>query len=114
MMEILSKPTVMSVIHFFCAGLVQSFCYMNNRLPEERRSPAYPPEPGKRAMLNIAWMFQLGFAVVMSLSQGIVYLLVALAIYFILLPFVFQIPMARMLGFRNIREYIETVDAIKK
>ncbi|MDF1581043.1 MAG: hypothetical protein P1P74_09740 [Desulfuromonadales bacterium] len=113
-MELFLSKTTMAIILFLCAGIIQSFCYMNKRLPAERRSPVYPTESGKATLLNLSWIFQAVIATVMTMPEGPVRLGVTLAIYFLVLPFVVQIPMARMLGFKSFRAYMAVVDGQKK
>ena len=113
-MEILLSKTTLVAILYFSAGLIQSFCYMNGRLPEDRRSPVYPKSPAAASLMNISWMVELVAAMAMTSTYGFTYLIGAIAIYFGILPFVFQIPMARMLGFKNLKAYFAIIDGVKK
>lgn len=103
-------PATQSALLLFAAGLIQSFSLMCHKLPAERLPKAFPSHPLGRMAINLVWilLFLAGIrlALVLSIQLGIV----AAILYFVVLPFVFQPPLARMLGFRNLREYLVTID----
>ena len=92
------------------AGLVHSACFMCRKLTPSRRPGWYPQRPLAQTLLDLSWIclliWALGIAFRLSITLG----LAALAIYFIALPFALQPPMARLLGFRNLRHFLDLVD----
>lgn len=100
----------LSALLLLAAGLLQSFSLMCHRLPAARRPELYPHSDLGRIALNGAWLLLLVTGAVIAFRLDLRLGGVGLAIYFIVLPFVFQLPMARMLGFKNFRDYLDTVD----
>jgi hypothetical protein len=94
------------------AGLLQSLALMCRKLPEKRRPAIYPTEKLPRLLFDIAWipLFIVGMLFAFQLG-GALLGVAALAIYFVILPFVFQLPMATMLGFKNFKEYLRATES---
>jgi hypothetical protein len=103
-------PATWSALLLLVAGLVHSFSLMCRKLPPKRHPAFYPFTPFGRGALNLAWivLFLAGIRLALSLAPWLG--IVAAIIYFVVLPFVFQPSLARMLGFRNLRDYLDTVD----
>jgi hypothetical protein len=106
------SATVTALLLVF-AGLLQSLSLMCRKLPEKRRPAIYPRERLPRLFFDAAWipMFIIGILFAFQLSSVLGVL--ALAIYFVILPFVFQLPMANMLGFKTFREYLKATESKK-
>lgn len=100
-------PATASALLLLAAGLLHSFSYMCRKLPRSRRPTFYPRHPTFQIAIDAVWIVMLlgglNLAFGISLALGGV----AVVIYFVLLPFVFQPPMARMLGFSGLRDYLE-------
>ncbi len=98
---------ISAVLFLMAGGFLHSFSLMCRKLPPERRPSIYPRRLFEVIALNGAWILLaatgLGQAFSLSLTAGFV----AIAIYFLVLPFVFQPTLARMMGFANLREYVE-------
>ncbi len=105
-------PTV-SALLLFLAALLHSFSFMCRKLPPARRPRAYPRAGTTQALLDLVWVivFLTGAGLAFKLSTGLG--IAAAVLYFLVLPFVFQPPMARMMGFSSLRDYLETVDRSK-
>jgi len=107
-------PATQSALLLLAAGLLQSLSLMCHKLPVERQPAWYPGQSRWSLALNLLWFlpFLVGIrlAFVLSIQLGVV----AGVLYFVVLPFVFQPPLARMLGFRDLRDYLQTVDGHKK
>jgi hypothetical protein len=93
------------------AGLLQSLALMCRKLPEKRRPAIYPTEKMPRLLFDIAWipLFVVGIVYAFQLG-GALLGLTALGIYFVVLPFVFQLPLATMLGFKNFQAYLKATE----
>ena len=98
-----------SALLLLAAGLLHSFSLMCRKLPPKRHHAIYPSTPLGRGAIDLGWivLFLAGIHLALSLSPWLG--VVAAIIYFVVLPFVFQPSLARMLGFRNLRDYLDTV-----
>lgn len=101
-----------SALLLLAAGLLHSFSLMCRKLPPTRRPALYPSTPLAQGALNSGWivLFLAGIRLAFGLSLWLG--VVGTIIYFMVLPFVFQPSLARMLGFRGLRDYLDTVDKI--
>jgi len=106
-------PATWSALLLLAAGLIHSFSLMCRKLPPARRPAVYPSTPLGRGAIDLVWivLFLAGIRLAFGLSTWLG--IVAALIYFVVLPFVFQPSLARMLGFRNLRDYLDTVDREK-
>jgi hypothetical protein len=106
-------PVTWSALLLLAAGLAHSFSLMCRKLPPKRHPTVYPSKPLGRGAINFVWiiLFLTGIRLAFSLSFWLG--IMAALIYFIVLPFVFQPSLARMLGFRNLRDYLDTVEREK-
>jgi hypothetical protein len=103
-------PATWSALLLLAAGLIHSFSLMCRKLPPARRPDIYPASPLAQGALNLSWiiLFLAGIRLAIGLSVWLG--VMAIIIYFVVLPFVFQPSLARMLGFRGLRDYLDTVD----
>lgn len=92
------------------AGVLHSYSFMCRKLPSDRVKGYYPSSLNLQIALNGCWILMAlaGFLLTYSISPALCGL--ALGIYFLVLPFLLQPALARLLGFRNLTEYVETVD----
>jgi hypothetical protein len=103
-------PATWSALLLLAAGLIHSFSLMCRKLPPARRPDIYPASPLAQGALNLSWiiLFLAGIRLAIGLSGWLG--VMAIIIYSVVLPFVFQPSLARMLGFRGLRDYLDTVD----
>ncbi len=92
------------------AGLLHSASFMCRKLPAARRPGWYPQGSGSAALLDLAWITLLIWAQALAFGLSTTLGLTAAAVYFVVLPFALQPPMARLLGFRSLRHYLEVVE----
>lgn len=104
------SPATLCALLLLAAGLLHSASFMCRKLPPARRPAWYPKRKLEQTLLDLSWIclliWALGAAFQLSTSLGFA----AGALYFIALPFVLQPPMARLLGFRNLRHYLDLID----
>lgn len=95
------------------AGILHSYCFMCRKLPAARVRSYYPASFNLQVLLNLCWiaLALTGFLLTYSLSPTLG--LLSVAIYFLLLPLLLQPFLSRLLGFRNLVEYVEMVDRQK-
>lgn len=110
MTGLLATPATASALLLLAAGLLHSFSLMCRKLPPARRPKRYPNAPPAQAAIDLTWvaLFLAGMRLAWGLSA--VLGITAAVTYFAVLPFAFQPPMARMLGFANFKEYLDTVE----
>jgi hypothetical protein len=102
---------VISAVLFLMAGaLLHSFSLMCRKLPPERRPAAYPRRGFEQILLNIAWILLAATGLRQAFLLSFTADFVAIGIYFLVLPFVFQPALARAMGFRSLREYVEATN----
>lgn len=101
----------LSALLLFLAALLQSLSYLCNKLPETKRPKWYPGGRLGSTLLDFSWVMLciagLGAAFTLNLGLGIV----AMAIYFLGLPFLFQSALAHLLGFKNLRALVAFIDS---
>lgn len=105
----MTTATVCALL-LLAAGLLHSASFMCRKLPAAQRPGWYPHRLFEQTLLDLSWIclliWALGIAFRLSITLG----LAALVIYFIALPFALQPPMARLLGFRSLRHYLDLID----
>jgi len=106
----MSEPTLSAVL-LFLAALVQSSCYLCHKLPESRRPAWFPADRLSIVMFNITWVLLFGYGAFLAWKITPWLGLVAALFYFLVLPFVFQSALARLLGFRSLRELVAYLDS---
>ena len=104
------NTATLSAILLSCAALIQSTCYLCNKLPESRRPQWFPKDRLSRTMLEISWilLFLLGASSAFRIDMWLG--LLGIGLYFLALPFLFQPALARLLGFASLSELVEFID----
>lgn len=105
----MTPPTICALL-LLAAGLVHSVSFMCRKLPPARRPEWYPKRPAEQTLLDLTWICLLIWAMGIAFRLSTTIGLAALALYFIALPFALQPPMAKLLGFRNLRHFLDLVD----
>ncbi len=100
----------MTALLLVAAGFLQSLALMCRKLPEKKRPAIYPAERLPRLLFDIAWLPLFLTGIVFAFGLDPVLGAVALVIYFVVLPFVFQLPLATMLGFKSFRDYLNATE----
>lgn len=105
------NPATQTALLLFLAGWLQSFVYLCGKLPPDRLPAGYPRSANLRALFNLVWltMFAVGLGKAWRIDPWLA--LVGAALYFGVLPFAFQLPLVRLFGFRNYRQFMDAVDA---
>ncbi len=106
-------PATQSALLLLAAGLTHSFSLMCHKLPSERCPAFYPRHPLLRTIVNLVWLLLFVAGIRLAFVLATMLGIVAAILYFVALPFVFQPPLARMLGFHNMKDYLETTEQNK-
>jgi len=104
------NEATLSAILLFVAALLQSTSYLCRKLPGQRRPAWFPPNRRNRTLFDLSWtlLFAVGVLLAWHLTAWLA--LVAVLLYFLALPFVFQPALARLLGFASLRELVAYLD----
>lgn len=106
-------PATLCALLLLAAGLLHSASFMCRKLAPARRPQWYPKRKAEQILLDLSWIclliWGLGGAFRLSTPLG----LTAAAVYFVVLPLALQPPMARLLGYRNLRHYLDVVEKNK-
>lgn len=99
----------LSALLLLAAAFVHSFSYMSRKLPVKYRHRLYPSRTGGQLLIDATWLilFFTGIRLAFSLSTALG--ITAGVIYFVALPFVYQPMLAKLLGFKNMRDYLQTL-----
>jgi len=90
------------------AGWLQSFIFVMNKLPAERRPNGYPSAPAWQLLFNLVWVALFGWGIVLAFRLNLWLGIVAVPVYFVVLPFAFQLPLVKLFGFYNYREFSDS------
>lgn len=103
----LLTPATASALLLIGAGVLHSLSLMCRKLPPARRPRRYPAAAPAQVAIDLAWIAL--FLAGMRLAWGLSTLLgvTAALLYFVVLPFAFQPPLARLLGFASFRDYLD-------
>lgn len=94
------------------AGWLQSFVYICSKVPPERLPPGYPKNGTSLMLLNLTWIVMFGAGLILTLGLSPWLALLGGILYFTVLPFVFQLPLVKLFGFRSYKEFIDLVDEL--
>jgi hypothetical protein len=103
-------PATLSALLLFAAGFIHSLSFMCRKLPPGRRPAIYPKRMLERGLLDVSWVLLLVWGMVIAFSLSRLLGGAAALIYFVVLPFAFQPALARLLGYRNLRHYLDEVE----
>lgn len=105
----LNDATLAAVL-LICAGIIHNYSFMCRKLKVSELKVFYPETPIGKLTFDLSWILMAVTGLFLTFKLSIVLAAVATAIYFLLLPFVLQPPLARLLGFRNLSEYVNHID----
>ena len=105
----LNNATLAAIL-LICAGIIHNYSFMCRKLRPEKRKVIYPATPAGQLLFDVSWILLATVGLFLSLNLSPLLCAVAAAIYFLLLPFVLQPPLARLLGFRSLSDYVNHID----
>lgn len=105
----LNNATIAALL-LICAGILHNYSFMCRKLKPEQLKVIYPSTPTARLAFDMGWMLMAAMGIYLTFSLSMVLAAIATAIYFLLLPFILQPPLARLLGFKNLQEYVDYVE----
>lgn len=105
----LNNATIAALL-LICAGILHNYSFMCRKLKPEQLKVFYPSAPTARLAFDMGWMLMAAMGIYLTFSLSMVLAAIATAIYFLLFPFILQPPLARLLGFKNLREYVDYVE----
>ncbi|NOY14400.1 MAG: hypothetical protein GXP51_12270 [Deltaproteobacteria bacterium] len=105
----LNDQTLAAVL-LICASIIHNYSFMCRKLPTAELKVAYPTSTLGVLLLDLSWMLMAAAGIYLTFTLSAVLSAVAAAIYFLVLPFLLQPPLARLLGFRSLSEYLNHVE----
>jgi hypothetical protein len=109
MTPVLNDATLAAVL-MIVAGIIHNYSFMCRKLEPEELQVFYPNSPIGKLIFDTGWMVLAMTGLYLTFTLSLVLSALAAAIYFLLLPFLLQPPLARLLGFKNLTEYIEHIE----
>lgn len=104
------NSATLAAILLICAGVIHNYSFMCRKLRPEERKVNYPATPSGQLLFDLSWILLAAAGLYLSFTLSPLLSLIAAAIYFLFLPFVLQPPLARLLGFRNLTDYVNRID----
>lgn len=105
----LNSATLAAVL-LIAAGIIHNYSFMCRKLKSEELKAFYPTTPGGKLIFDLGWIILATTGLYLTSSLSLMLCAVAVAIYFLLLPFMLQPLLARLLGFTNLRQYVNHID----
>jgi len=105
----MSSATI-SALLLFMAALLQSASYLCNKLPAERRPEWFPRERLTHNLFDLGWILLFIAGVALAFKLNLWLGVVAVTLYFLGLPFVFQPALARLMGYRDLRDLVDDLE----
>lgn len=96
------------------AGIIHNYSFMCRKMKPEELKVFYPVKPVGKLIFDGSWILLAAAGLFLTLDLSAVLTAVAALIYFLLLPFILQPPLAKLLGFHSLADYVEYIDQNKK
>ncbi|NIQ94377.1 MAG: hypothetical protein GWN87_09290 [Desulfuromonadales bacterium] len=92
------------------AGAIHSYSFMCRKLPAERRPPRYPLKRAGQILLDLLWVLIFFAGIQLAFTLSVALGIVAAVLYFVVLPFLYQPMVAKLIGFKGLRDYIDYLE----
>lgn len=109
MIHFVNNETTAAVL-LVSAGVIHNYSFMCRKLPPEHINVAYPDFMTGKILLNLSWVAMALYGFLLCYNISLLLCGAAVAIYFLVLPFLLQPLLARMLGFSSLTEYVNRID----
>ena len=105
------NSTTLAAILLIVAGIMHNYSFMCRKLNPAGLKVPFPATVGGKLALDLSWILLATAGLYLTFNLSPILCAVATAIYFLLLPFLLQPPLAKLLGFRNLTEYVEHIES---
>lgn len=105
----LNNATLAAVL-LICAGIIHNYSFMCRKLKPEDLKVFYPTSPVGKLVFDASWILMATVGLYLTFNLSMLLSAIAVAIYFLLLPFILQPPLARLLGFNSLADYVNQID----
>lgn len=109
----LNSATLAAVL-LIAAGIIHNYSFMCRKLNAEQLNIFYPATPIAKLIFDFSWILMAAAGLYLTFNLSMVLCALATAIYFLLLPFLLQPPLARLLGFRSLADYVNHIEQQQK
>jgi len=104
------NSATLAALLLIVAGIVHNYSFMCRKLRPTDLKVFYPQSSGGQLLFDLCWILLAAAGLHLTFSLSVLLAAVAAAIYFLLLPFILQPPLARLLGFKSLTDYVEHID----
>ncbi len=104
------NSATLAAILLIAAGIIHNYSFMCRKLRTSELKISYPTTPLGKLIVDLSWVAMAASGLYLALRLSPLLGAVAAVIYFFLVPFALQPPLARLLGFRNLTDYVEHTD----
>lgn len=108
------SPESLAAVLLICAGIVHNYSFMCRKLPAETLQTPYPKSALGKILFDLSWILLAAYGLLLTFQLSTVLSMVAAGIYFFILPFVLQPPLARLLGFKSLTDFVNSIDDPKQ
>ena len=102
--------TTLAAVLLICAGIIHNYSFMCRKLPKEKLKIPYPSSTVGMLLFDLSWLLMVAYGFYLTLQISTMLGMVAAGIYFLLFPFLLQPPLARLLGFRSLSDFVNSTD----
>ncbi len=106
----MQNNATLAAILLIGAGIIHNYSFMCRKLKPEELKVLYPRSPVGKLIFDLSWMLMAAAGLYLTFQLSMLLSAVATVIYFLLLPFILQPPLARLLGFKNLATYVNHID----
>ena len=104
------NSATLAAVLLIVAGIVHKYSFMCRKLRPTDLKVYYPQTAGGQLLFDMCWILLAAAGLHITFGLSMILAAVAAAIYFLLLPFILQPPLARLLGFKSLTEYVEHIE----
>lgn len=104
------NSATLAAILLIAAGILHNYSFMCRKLPSAELKVSYPATAVGKLLFDLGWMVLAASGLYLTLRLSFVLCAVATALYFLLLPFLLQPALARLLGFASLADYVSYID----
>ena len=104
------NSATLAAILLIVAGIIHNYSFMCRKLRPDQLKVAYPATVVGKLVFDLSWITLSATGLYLTFTLSATLCAIAAVIYFLLLPFLLQPPLARLLGFRNLTDYFNHLE----
>jgi hypothetical protein len=104
------NSATLAAILLIAAGIIHNYSFMCRKLKPAELKVFYPVTALGKLFFDLIWIVIATCGLYLTYQLSATLCAVAAVIYFLLLPFVLQPPLAKLLGFASLTDYVQHID----